>query len=164
MSVYTTSTQVAYYLPPSSIGTGTGQITSASVTDAISKASGEVDDGLPNYWRFPEIGSTPDTPVLIQECATKIAAAICLERLGAVNYADPGDASSVDLRARAWELLRKLRDGEAQIDRVRIEDETITWGDDDPIESHYHAFLFGGANEGQPWEVIPPSVMIWGYE
>jgi hypothetical protein len=158
MAVYTTSAKVQEHLDSDWVGSGSGQVSTAQITSAIADATEFVQAELPNYWPFPDVAATPATPLPIQRITAMWAAAICYQMLHMSNHLDD-DSAAVTLKARCLEDLKRLREGEAVLQRETISAEAIDWGDDDPVDAGLHLLT-----KTTNMDVIRESVTITGYE
>lgn len=148
MSLYVDPDALAARLP-------TDAFTSDQLVDFVTRASAYVDDGLPNYWPFPDYNATVATPQTIRDCALDYAVYLALGDLGEDNEQSEDTAPQARVE-RCDRILRELRQGPPsgrQVAQVQITSEVLTFGSD--ADHPDWAFL---ANV--ECEVIPESAEI----
>lgn len=125
MSLYVNPDSLAARLPDDAF-------TSGELVEFVTRASGYVDDGLPNYWSFTDYNATIATPQTIQDCALDYAVYLAKGDLGEDNE-QAEDTSPRARLERCDRILKGLRQGPPegpQISQVQVASEELTFGSD----------------------------------
>ena len=148
MATWTTSAKVERYLLASH-----GLTLSTYIDEASDYVAAHLDT---QYWRFPDAGSTPDCPEIIQAVTALRAAYMARMALGTTNRFDQ-EGTTQQLKADFLEELAALKNGSTQVPPTLITGETIAYGDGDPWGITQHVFW---PAQTDSFEVIPGSARI----
>lgn len=161
MSTYCPASEVQDLLPPNSVGTGSGRITTAQLATCVTAGSDYVNAQLAHlYWPFTDYSASPATtpPYVVRRAAAYFGAAEALYLLRQVNEGlEESDTAAA--RKIALEMLKEYADGTRQIAPVTTTQvlNSVDWGDGDPLTTN-QAYL-----TATECEIIVDSATISNY-
>jgi len=159
---YGPDSEIQNLLPPDSVGTGAGQITTAQLATANTAGSALVDSDLAHlYWPFTAYVASPaqSPPWVVRQASWYYGAGHAYRFLQMANALDEGDPAT-QMFAQGKALLDPFISGRQIIPPENYSQsiESGDWGDGDPLNTN-QAYL-----DKTSVEIVPESGQISGYE